>query len=101
PELPEFASVYSAKLSQTAILPNQSPSPRWHEALAVHRRICVLRRQNRPTEAETLRHRVFEPLINALRTEPDLDAPALQTALAQEERRVEDAALVAEFILPF
>lgn len=40
----------------------------------------------------------FEPVLAELSS--SLDAMTLQTALLAEERRVEDAALVAEFVAP-
>lgn len=44
---------------------------------------------------------LVEPAIVALREAAEFDAASLQAALEQEERRVEDAALVADLILPF
>lgn len=72
-----------------------------HDILAAYRRVCVLRCQKRNDEAETLHRDVVAPAIAALRDEGEYDADSFEAALEHEKRRVEDAALVAELILPF
>jgi hypothetical protein len=69
--------------------------------LAAYRRVCVLRRQNRHAEADTLHQELIQPTLAALRLNGDADDTQIQVAFEQEERRVEDAALMAELLLPF
>ena len=69
--------------------------------LAAYRRVCVLRHQNRHMEADALHQELIEPALTALRLNEETDDTQIQLAFEQEERRVEDAALMAELLLPF
>lgn len=69
--------------------------------LGHYRRLCVLRRLGRGTEAHNLEVACFEPALTRLREAADFDAAAVEARLAEESRRVEEAALLAECLLPF
>lgn len=69
--------------------------------LAAYRRVCVLRHQDKHGEADALHQEVIGPALSALRLNEEVAETQIQLAFEQEERRVEDVALMAELLLPF
>lgn len=63
--------------------------------------MCVLRRQNQHAKANALYQELIEPPLASLRLDGEFDDTQIQITFEQEERRVEDAALMAELLLPF
>ena len=75
----------------------------WSDVARLCRRICVLREQAKPAEAETLQRQELEPLLENLRSAGDtpltLDA-RLAATMAEESDRVANATLLAELLAP-
>lgn len=71
-----------------------------HDALELHRRVCLLRQQGQPAAADRLEQGQLAPIMQDLMSNGHLPGDRLQDLLHAEEARVRDVALLAELLAP-
>lgn len=70
------------------------------DALALYRRIGVLRHHGRVSEAEELSSEQLNPALDRLKSAGEISTEEIDRRLQEERRRVEDAVLLAELLAP-